>query len=69
MTLRIWQQQAVWWLGADVLSHDRGGAVGKWASRLFPDAGVVVMADGETQAIIDAGPSAGVARDTATPTR
>ena len=51
--------QAVWWLGADVLSRDRKGAVGKWASRLFPDAGVVVMADGETQAIIDAGPFGG----------
>jgi hypothetical protein len=49
--------QAVWWLGADVLS--RKGAVGKWESRVFPDAGVVVMAHGDTHALIDAGPFGG----------
>ncbi len=48
------RSQAVWWLGADVLNRQVGA--GKWVSRLFPDAGLAVMVDGETQAIVDAGP-------------
>jgi hypothetical protein len=47
-------EQAVWWLGAGVLAHNSGE--GKWASRLFTDAGMAVMVSGETQAIVDAGP-------------
>ena len=34
----------------------RPGRAGKWESRLFPDAGIAVMACGATHAVIDAGP-------------
>lgn len=35
---------------------ERPGGAGKWESRLFPDAGLAVMACGATHAIVDAGP-------------
>ncbi len=46
-------EQAVWWLGADVL--DRKAGEGKWESRLFSEAGVAVMTSGANQVIFDAG--------------
>jgi hypothetical protein len=47
------QCQSAWWLGAEVLQ--RKPAEGKWASRLFSDAGLAVMTAGANQAIVDAG--------------
>jgi len=47
-------EQAVWWLGADVLNRAPGE--GRWESRLFSDAGVAVLASGENQVIFDSGP-------------
>ena len=47
-------EQAAWWLGAGVIQQNAGE--GKWASRLFSDAGIAVMVSGENQAIVDAGP-------------
>ncbi len=47
-------EQAIWWLGAGVVSRKPGA--GKWGSRLFSDAGIAVMVSGEVQAIVDAGP-------------
>lgn len=46
-------EQAVWWLGADVLK--RASGEGKWESRLFSDAGVATLASGGNQVIFDSG--------------
>jgi hypothetical protein len=46
--------QAVWWLGATALQRKAGE--GKWASRLFSDAGVAVMTAAANHALVDAGP-------------
>jgi Heparinase II/III-like protein/Heparinase II/III N-terminus len=46
--------QSVWWLGATLLQRKAGE--GKWASRLFSDAGIAVMTAGANHALVDAGP-------------
>ncbi len=45
------REQAAWWLGAT-----EGSGGGSWESKLFPDAGLAVMASGNTQMVADAGP-------------
>jgi len=47
-------EQAAWWLGAGVIEKSAGA--GKWASRIFSDAGIAVMVSGANQVIVDAGP-------------
>ncbi len=44
--------QAAWWLGDCGPSSGRG----KWASRLFPDAGLAVLCRGDIQIVMDGGP-------------
>jgi len=46
--------QSVWWLGPSVLQRKSGE--GKWASRLFSDAGLAAMTAGANHALLDAGP-------------
>ena len=45
--------QAAWWLGADALRVAPGRT--ETASRLFPDAGLVVMRSDDVQVLVDAG--------------
>ncbi len=47
-------EQAAWWLGAAATQNNAGA--GKRESRIFSDTGMAVMAAGDTQAIVDAGP-------------
>lgn len=49
-------EQAVWWVGPEVLAQGPTPNPAPGRSRWFPDAGVAVMRCGELAAIIDAGP-------------
>ncbi len=43
--------QAAWWIGPAVLTQSPHA--GNWRSKLFADAGLAIMTDGETQAIVE----------------
>jgi len=49
------QEQAAWWLGAEVL-RGPAAAPAVRVSRLFADGGTVVMAQGDVQLVVKAGP-------------
>jgi hypothetical protein len=48
-------EQALWWLGAQALSHARAAGVPR-GSKLFPDAGAVFLQSNELYVQLDAGP-------------
>src|ERR1700682_179803 len=49
-------EQAVWWLGAEVLDHSCAGNEPERQSRLFPNAGVAVLRANGHEVLVDAGP-------------
>ncbi len=49
-------EQAVWWLGPQILDRDRVSHRAARESRLFGDSGTAVMVNGDVSVIIDAGP-------------
>jgi hypothetical protein len=49
-------EQAAWWLGPPALADLCGPAPSAGACRLFPDAGLAVMEEGDAQVIVDVGP-------------
>lgn len=49
-------EQALWWMGHDVLASSRTPHRTRMESRFFGDAGVAVMTDGDTHIVADAGP-------------
>ena len=49
-------EQAVWWLGADVLTHARSSSELPKGAKLFPDAGTVFLQSEDLYLQFDAGP-------------
>jgi len=49
-------EQACWWLGTPALEPQRSSAAAPAVSRMFPQSGMCVLAEGDVHVLFDAGP-------------